>query len=169
MLGWLSGVVLSWGPLARSTVLAGPASQARFREQGWGQAWSLDPGSQPGQVNGSPRSAGGKGRQGEWSGCAATVGTDWDGHLQPPWLGLAAGLGTCWGWCLPAVPDEKSLNPLWARAHQGMVLALGHWAWSRMCCCSQPRWCKELLGLGVPSAPHSGNSPDCPGPPPGTV
>lgn len=33
-LGWLSGVVLVWGPLARSSPLAGPVPQARFGEQG---------------------------------------------------------------------------------------------------------------------------------------
>lgn len=52
-------------------MLAGLVPRARFREQGWGRAWSLDPGSQPGEVNGSPRSAGGKGWWGERRGCAA--------------------------------------------------------------------------------------------------
>lgn len=82
-LGWLSGLVLLWGPLARSAPLAGLVPQARFGEQGWGQAWSLDPGSQPGEVNGSPRSAGGKGWQGEWSGCTASSVSQW-GQSETP-------------------------------------------------------------------------------------
>lgn len=51
----------------------------------------------------------------EWLHCqqCVPVGTEWDGHPQPPWLGLTASLGNfCWGWCLPAVPTEKSPNPL---------------------------------------------------------
>lgn len=151
-------VTLGWsqrgGPLARSAVLAGPVPQARFGEQGWGQAWSLDPGSQPGEVNGSPRSAGGKGWRGEWSGCAASGVSLWGqrgtatpvhpGSALPLTLALAGGGASLL--CqlrTPQIPCEP-------KEGTGMVLLFGSWAWSGMCCCSQPCWCMELLGLGVP-------------------
>lgn len=89
----------------------------------------------------------------EWLHCQqhVSVGTEWDSHSQPAWLGLAASLGVCWGGVSllcqlrnPQIPCEHS------KTGRGMVLALGNWAWSRMCSCSQPLWCRELLGLGVP-------------------
>lgn len=90
----------------------------------------------------------------EWLHCqqCVPVGTEWDGHPQPPWLGLTASLGTFAGGgasllCRlrnPQIPYQHS------KAGTGMVLALGNWAWSGLCRCSWARWCTDLLGLGVP-------------------
>lgn len=100
------------GTFGQEHALAGPVPQVHFGEQGWGQAWSLDPGSQPREVNGSPRSAGGKGWQGEWSGCAVRGVSLWgqSGTAVPSHAGCWP--WHFWGWCLPAVPAEKSPNPL---------------------------------------------------------
>lgn len=110
-------------PLAGSGALVGPAPRARFGEEGWGCAWSLDPGTRPRAVNGSPRLAGGKGAAGgverlraaglSFMGGKAEWGRPALATLAQP---LAAVLGTCRGADtaphVPAAPAEKAPNSL---------------------------------------------------------
>lgn len=115
----------------------GPVPWACFGEEGWGHAWSLDPGTQPGAVNGSPRLAGGKG-------VARGVEQPWlldcpswearlsgDSQPRPPWLGpWPLSLAPAGGCMLPHASLLRQLRnprilsePEHAKEGRGKVLA----------------------------------------------
>lgn len=139
--------------------------------------WSLDPGTWPRVVNGSPRSAGGKGAaQGverPWAAGPSLAGgkAQWGQPWGQPALAtlarpLAAVLGACWGADaaphLPAVPawlrkPRIICEPERAKEGTGKVLIFGGLGTVRdVPLCLAPLvhpGSRMRLGLGVPSLP----------------